>query len=347
MKFEKRTIDGHTHLYEWYDKNGNDFFSMYDNLQKNTGAKAMAISSITTRPYAGVDINMMAAIYKLHNPSAYAQAGIVYPSFPAKTPFPEGMESSAQYKELMELGFDGIKILFKPDVQKYIGLPMNDSYYNGFFAAAQKDNTPILWHIADPQYYWDKDYTGQWSYADGTYISYDETYKQVFDILDRYPKLNVIFAHFMFLSDRLDRLEEIFKKYENVKVDMTPGTEMYVNFNKDMKRSREFLEKYAGRLVFGTDAELPGNENTQNLMESVYEEITTDNEVTIWGPKVRGLKLSDSACDKILYSNFVREYGEKPKKISKDALKRYIEKYGHLIRNETNKKMILEYAKTL
>lgn len=347
MKFQRDVIDGHIHLYNWFDKKGNDFFSIIDNYQKNTGLKALSVLPITVQPYGNVEQNILAAIYKLHNKTAYAEAGIVYPSFPAKAPFPEGMDSYSQYKELMDIGFDGIKILFKPDSQKLLQMPMNDRYYDDFFAEAEKDGTHFIWHVADPEMFWDANVKSLWNYADGTYMSYSEMFEQVFDILDRYPKLNVSFAHFMFLSEDTKKLEKIFEKYENVGIDMTPGTEMYVNFSKNLGFYRDFIEKYADRITFGSDSEIPDNTESGELVRNVYKAITTDENVNIWGADVKGLNISEEASRKILYSNFRKKCADRPKEISKSALLKYIEKYKKFILGDDNMKMILEYSKNL
>ncbi len=44
-----------------------------------------------------------------------------------------------------------------------------------------------------------------------------------------------------------------------------------------------------------------------------------------------GLKLSESACDNILYNNYVNRVSKKPREINKVALKAYYDKYKHLI----------------
>ena len=347
MKFTRPVIDSHTHLYDWYGKDGRDFFTLFDELEENTGVKAMCLNSLTTPNYGGVDNNIMTAFYKLHNPSAYAKAGIVYPSFPAVAPFPCGMDSLTQYKELMEIGFDGFKILFKPDTQKLLGLPMNDPYYYDFFSEAEKNGTHITWHVADPDFFWNVERDSSWCYTDGTYLSFREMFEQVFDILDRYPKLNATFAHFLFLSEHTDVLEYIFDKYPNVCIDVTPGTEMYVNFDKNPDFYRDFLEKHADRIIFGTDAELPDNPGSEQLVKSVYTFLTSDETVNIWGFDVKGLKLSDEACEKLLYTNFLQKCGEKPREINKAALKKYAQKYEHLIKKELHREKISEFIEKL
>ena len=42
-----------------------------------------------------------------------------------------------------------------------------------------------------------------------------------------------------------EKLEALFEKYPNLTVDITPGGEMYISFNKRREYYREFFEKYA------------------------------------------------------------------------------------------------------
>ncbi len=347
LKFEKNTIDSHIHIYDWYNKNGVDYRKLLDDIQKNLGLKGICVAALADRLYGGVDINIMSAIYKLHNPNAYAFANNFLPVYPACPPFEAGLDSLTQYKEFMDIGFDGIKILYKPDIQKDIKLLINDDYYEPFFAQAEKDKTNIMWHVADPEYCWNKDYMGPWSYRDGTYPTFKNMRNETFDVLEKHPKLNVTFAHFLFMSERPEVLEYIFKTYENVRVDITPHPSMYKIYLENYDFYREFFEKHSDRFVFGTDAEIPLNDKCELQIGSVYNAFVTDKEINVCGTDTKGLKLSDGTCEKLLYSNFKNACGDRPRPINKNALKAYIEKYAKYIIKESNLKPILEYAEKL
>jgi hypothetical protein len=51
--------------------------------------------------------------------------------------------------------------------------------------------------------------------------------------------------------------------------------------------------------------------------------------------------------ENIIYKNFERRVGTEPKKINKEALKRYIEKYKHLIKEKEYLEEIEKLAKEL
>lgn len=347
MKFQKNVIDSHMHLYNWFGSDGKSYIEKLDEIQSQTGVKGMSIAALTDCIYGGVEANIMAAIYKLHNPTAYAFADLFYPEYPVKSTFPEGLDPKTQYDELTELGFDGFKILYKPDLQKLVELPINDKAYDDFFSSAQRDGTYILWHVADPKANWTSDFPkGPWNYSDGTFPTREEMYEQTFDILKRYPKLNVCFAHFFFLEDEPEKLEELFNAYENLTVDVVPGL-MFREFEKRSDFYRDFLTKYADRVIYGSDSEIHKNPHNVELMSAIYTALTTDETVDIWGYKSKGIKLPDDVCDKILCSNFENRCGKTPKPVNKQALKAYIEKYIDYIKRDDERKQIEEFLKDL
>ncbi|MBQ9131558.1 MAG: amidohydrolase family protein [Clostridia bacterium] len=165
--------------------------------------------------------------------------------------------------------------------------------------------------------------------------------EQVMNVMQRYPQLNVTFAHFLFLSEQPELLEELFAKYPNMAIDVTPGTEMYGVFTERRDYYRTFFEKYADRIIFGSDAGIPKYDSNVELVEAVYRVMTEDTEVEIWKLPARGLQLSDDACRLILCENFLRRSGSQPKPVDREALKRYVQKYLPLIRNQQTKEQIM------
>ena len=65
--------------------------------------------------------------------------------------------------------------------------------------------------------------------------------EQIERVLRRHSLLRVTFAHMYFMSDELDGLADLLDRHPNVTVDLTPCHEIYYNFSRDPKRSREFL----------------------------------------------------------------------------------------------------------
>lgn len=347
MKFDKKVIDSHWHLYPWADEHGEDFYTVIDRYQKELGLDALNLCSIPIYHNLGPAQNVLLALYKLHNPTAYAYGGLVYTDKPVKFPQPEGFDMLTQYNELMEIGFDGIKMLeTKPAEQKEYQVKIKDPYFEEFFAACEKNGTHMIWHVADPDTFWDVNKIPErfiargWFYGDGTYMSLEEMYGQVYEVLERHPKLKATFAHFFFLSEHPEKLEELFEKYENVSIDITPGGEMYAAFRENYEFYRGFFEKYSDRILFGTDASFTENDlysHYTNIVTQVYNFLATNKGIEIYGETCPSMKLSEEATNNILYKNFERVSGITPKPINKTALKKYVEKYKSYF---TDKKLL-------
>ena len=338
-----KTVDGHWHLYVYEDQQGKDFREVISEAKKRCGVEGINICSIPIYQNLGPAQNLLAALYKLSDPQSYAYGGLVYPQCPLQKPMPDGMDPVSQYRELMEIGFDGIKMLeTKPTEQKQYQVRVDDPYYDGLFAACEEDGTHMVWHVADPDSFWDIDRIPKrfldrgWFFGDGTYLSWEETYAQVYRVLEKHPRLKATFAHFFFLSPKPEKLEEVFTKYPHVGVDITPGAEMYADFRERRDYYREFFLRWADRIQFGTDTSVNGGdmERFAVRLEAVRDVITSDRDVTIIDQTCKGLGLPEQVQEKILYRNFRDAAGQTPKAVDIRALKRYFDKYQHLITDE-------------
>ncbi len=245
-------------------------------------------------------------------------------------------------KNILACGCDGIKMIEgKPDLRRKVPIPDFDlKTWEPFWAYAEKIGLPIIWHVNDPEEFWDSDLIPAWAKRQGWYygqesINNETQYTQVLNVLNRHPKLKIIFAHFFFMSAQLPRLSALFEKYPNIRVDLTPGIEMYVNLSKTKKASIDFFQKYQDRILYGTDigARCVISDDCQgiNLVESanrvaiVRDFITKSDEVLIKSDgnfligmddfTLRGLGLSEVIQKKIFLENFVNLVGEKPKMV--------------------------------
>ena len=83
----------------------------------------------------------------------------------------------------------------------------------------------------------------------------------------------------------------------------------------------------------GTDSTYPWGTNVYDwLLDRTYRFIATDDKMSGFGDKeLTGIKLPAKAREDILWRNFERRVGEKPREINKDALRRYIDKYKPLM----------------
>jgi len=243
----------------------------------------------------------------------------------------------AQYAARMaQAGCDGIKMLEgKPQMRRKHPVPaFDDARWEAFWAWAEETGTPILWHVNDPENFWDSEHAPAfavqqgWLYDD-SYVNNEAQYAEVLNVLARHPALRIDFAHFFFMSAQLDRLDDILSRYGNVCVDLTPGIEMYENFSAGIDRARAFFERWHGRIIYGTDiggrcilmGEDKAFDERENLRrpEIVREFLTLDGEREIASDGhflikrapfiMRGLGLRGERLGEILGGNFARFAG--------------------------------------
>jgi predicted TIM-barrel fold metal-dependent hydrolase len=119
----------------------------------------------------------------------------------------------------------------KPNCRKDSGIALDSAVYEPFFARAEAAKVPLLWHVNDPEEFWDPAAAPEWAKGPGwlydeSYPSNPSLYAETERVLERHPNLTVMFAHFYFLSDFLDRAAALLDRYPNVHLDLAPGIEM-------------------------------------------------------------------------------------------------------------------------
>ncbi len=259
--------------------------------------------------------------------------------------FPDtcGTYFAGYVERLVEMGCDGIKMIEgKPDMRKRLPIPAFDgSAYAPYWEKMEELGLPLVFHVNDPEEFWNGELVPEWAklqgwfYGDGSFIDNEEQYSEVLNVLKRHPDLNVIFAHFFFLSNQLDRLGEYLDAYPKMHVDLTPGIEMYHNFSKNPEKVRDFFIKYQDRILYGTDigakALLAANgegiepEESRlriNLVRSFLEEedvfqLETEKGYLFgkFAGGFQGIHLPKEVLKKIYFKNFERLAGEKPRQI--------------------------------
>ena len=257
-------------------------------------------------------------------------------------------ESFARYVEkFAEMGVDGVKMIEgKPAIRKRLPIPDFDSPdYALYWEKMAYTQTPLIFHLNDPEEFWNPEKIPGWAkemgwlYGDDSFVNNEDQYRQVINVLDRHPILNVSFAHFFFLSNQLDRLGEYFERYPNMRVDLVPGIEMYFNFSKDPDKVRDFFIKYQDRILYGTDigarallADPKGGIQEDEslarieLVRGFLENdgpFTLDHEAFLFGEEkavFQGINLPDAVLDKIYYQNFRNLVGGDPKPLNFDAI---------------------------
>ena len=240
-----------------------------------------------------------------------------------------------QVKAFYAMGCDGIKMLDgKPDCRKQLGRPLNDPVFDPFYAFCEEKGLPIVLHYGDPRDFWDPERIPQWALKrgwlyDSSFVSFEEGQNEVLGILEKFPRLKLILAHFFFVSDDYDTACRIMETWQNVCFDLTPGTEMYVNFNADAQKWRDFFVRYADRILYGTDTynwrqlDKPieaGYSHAVNLVRSFLERTEPFTDKWTGREFTHPFGLDDATLDKIYTGNFVRMFGEKPRALNGERI---------------------------
>lgn len=221
-----------------------------------------------------------------------------------------------QAQRFLELGGDGVKLLdMKPDSRNFNKRGINHPAYDKMFSFLEETGTPILIHANDPKEMWEKPdpilvnglsiYRGM--VRDKGYLSYDEIYDETFEMLDKHPHLNVVFAHVLFLSSDLQKAIYVMEKYPNIKMDLAPGTDMYFHFMDNLPGWHDFFTKYSNRILFGTDTNTYKDFNKE-IHELVYTFLTHDDtefRMPCYGNwTIRGLGLDAKTVENICYNSY-------------------------------------------
>ena len=345
------TIDGHVHV---YTPKCLDYFEKYRAENAFDAINVACLCNLNEEMANDATQNILAAIFKLKNPHIYAHGGLVYPEFPVPTTIPDEYDFEAQARELLAMGFDGIKMLeAKPTVRKMTKMPIDDPKFDGFYAYLEKEHVHIVSHTADPETFWMKDKAPEfsfiegWFYGDGTFPTKQSLYDEVDRVLEKYPDLCFTLPHFYFLSDFPKQADEFLDAHPNVFFDLTPGREMYDNFTRRHDKFCDLFERRYDRIMFGTDmtsSEFQGS--PADMISAIKRFLCTDDEFEYWDFAIRGVDLSEDKAKAILHDNFISRVGANPKPIDRALLARYIEKHVEGIRSDDARKFILDFAES-
>jgi hypothetical protein len=316
-------IDSHVHM------GGMDQEASMLAIRQETGIEKMALVSIQN-PEAGS--GLPGSLYmKAHYPRwFYVFAGLNHAEVQSggrvQTP---GL--AEQVDDFLAMGCDGIKMIEgKPTSRQRLDIPVTDPYYADYWARVEELGVPIVWHVNDPEEFWDPDRLPRWAREQGwgygpEDAGKEQLYAEVDEVLSRHPGLNVTFAHFYFLSADLERAGRFFDAHPTVRFDLAPGIEMLYNLSRDVDASRAFFTRYADRIVFGTDlfSRLTVEEGRARagivyrwLESDEFYRVPEEADFLLGPPEdglIHGMALPDDVLKRIYHDNFVRAVSAEPK----------------------------------
>lgn len=324
-------VDGHVHL---------DSHRAIDdmmNLATEAGFGRINIVCVPGSPERGLAYNAIAMLAKARHPGrTYVFGGLQY-----NVGRPVTQEYLRRQAEaLRAMGCDGVKMLEgKPSTRRRIPWRMDDPLYDAFYAYLEAAGIPLVWHVADPESFWDSARVSEnarkqgWDYSDGSVPLREQFYDEVDHVLARFPRLKAIFAHFYFMSADPARAGQFLDRWPAAGFDITPGAEMYRNFSRNPALWREFFIRYQDRISFGTDNVAPREPWEQGrasmldkvrMMRQFLETAETfEGFCTATSKLVTGLGLPPEVLEKIYSRNFERYAGTTPRPLDVEAARRH------------------------
>ena len=297
----KNIHDMHAHMRVWDDAVVEKFFDTV----RDAGVTKVALQSL---PYHHAINNLVLLYWKEKRRDIECT---VFGGMQLYNPL-ESEPYEAQAARLLDMGCEGIKLIeMCPTLRKDIGYGIDDARWDAMFSLLEERGVPVLIHVADPEEYWDPDSyrikRSPGELLDESYPTKKQLYDETFRMLDKHPRLKVIFAHFFFLSNELSEAYRVMEAYPNVSFDLTPGWEMFLGFSKDTAAWREFFIKYRTRIYFGTDCNSRKDFNAQ-IIELVVDAMTHDESEfkmpCYGGYMIRGLGLDEETADIIFRRNY-------------------------------------------
>ena len=236
-----------------------------------------------------------------------------------------------QVDGFMAVGCEGIKMIEgKPTSRQRMDVPVTDPYFEAYWSHVEELGLPIVWHVADPEEFWDPAKLPAWAkqrnwgYGPGD-VPKETLYSEVDAVLSKFPNLRIVFAHFYFLSADLPRAGRFLDAHPSVSFDLTPGVEMLYNCSRDPDASRRFFIDHADQIVFGTDlfSKLTVDEGRARAgivfrwLESDDTFRVPDTADFLLGPPedgvIRGMSLPEEVLNRIYSKNLENLAGTTPR----------------------------------
>jgi hypothetical protein len=318
-------IDGHVHM-----RSAADEATLLE-IREATGIAKMSLVSIQDPPSGkGLPQSLYMKARHAQDKRFFVFAGLNHAeklsNGRVKTPSP-----AQQAQTFLRIGCDGIKMIEgKPTSRQVMDVPVTDPYFADYWACVEELGVPIVWHVADPEEFWDPTRIPGWAkerawgYSPSD-VQKEQLYDEVDEVLARYPSLNIIFPHFYFLSADLDRVGSFLDGHPSAYLDLAPGIEMLYNLSRDPRRAREFFITYAKRIVFGTDISSQLTVEEGSIRAGViFRWLETEDTYRVpeaadflLGPPedgvIHGLSLPKAALQRIYCDNYVQLVGPEPR----------------------------------
>lgn len=220
-----------------------------------------------------------------------------------------------------EYGMAGIK-LWKPiglGFQAKDGsyLRPDDPRLGCIFETAAQMHIPVLFHIADPvaffspadaynERYEELCQHPDWSFCDPKFYRFHQLMEMQENLIAAHPNTTFVIAHVGSYAENLAQVAAWLSRFPNMYIDIAARIS---ELGRQPYTARRFLEKYCGRVLFGTDfvpIDQPPHPTYYRFLETDDEYFNPDGEGAPYGQgrwNIYGLQLSDHALERIYYKN--------------------------------------------
>lgn len=231
-------------------------------------------------------------------------------------------EGVRQIENLKKLGFSGLKLwIGKPEASKMFNINLEDSFITGALKASSNLEMPVLLHLADPPDFWEKDAEGRVIYNQ-SYGSFNDWINRGRGLFSKFPNLDFIGAHLLFLAGEIDNLNEILREHDNLKIDTAPGRWFFNQLSLDKKKARAFFIRWKKRIILGSDSmffpkdfsyfpfinlkqNIKSLKNIESLLskDGIIDDPYSRNKSNKKNNKISCLNLEENIVENIFYNN--------------------------------------------
>ncbi|MEP7141420.1 MAG: amidohydrolase family protein [Ferruginibacter sp.] len=311
VKAKYPVIDFHSHDYPKSDAEVDDWVKTMDELNIST---TLILSYSTGTKFDSI----------VHKYSRYKNRFLVWCGFDYTGYEKPGWEKHAVaelercHKQgatgVGELGDKGLGELYSNPTPGY-GLHIDNPAMKPLLEKCAELKMPVSIHVAEDQWMYEKiDSTNDGLMNASTWkvdlnktgiLGHDELIKTLENAVKNNPKTTFIACHLANTNADLSVLGRLFDLYPNLYADIAAR---FGEFSPIPRFSKAFFEKYADRLVYGTDMGTNGEmyHTTFRILESADEHFYDHRQFSYHWP-LYGLSLNDATLNKI--------YGENGKKI--------------------------------
>lgn len=200
----------------------------------------------------------------------------------------------------------------------------SDSDFDDLYLHLTKHNIPLLAHLGEPKNCWLPfcEMTSErnrlyfthfpefYMFEHPDYPSYDEHIEARDKILQKFPYLNFIGAHFGSMEWSIEQITRRLNLYSNFTVDAASRiNHLQFQSQKNYSSVRNFMIEYADRIIYGSDVI-----DDIDKMERIYNDnwlylATDSNDCSVESNgRCRGLNLPSEVLEKIYFTNAMNKY---------------------------------------